>query len=123
MQTFHSTDLRTEPPDPAHFSGIARVTRVEAAGAPPVLVYRVEFEPGARTNWHAHSGVQVLLVTEGRGRVQKWGESISEIGPGDTVSIAPGDKHWHGATRDSRLVHVAINIDAKTTWMEPVNGD
>jgi quercetin dioxygenase-like cupin family protein len=123
MQTFRSADVRTEPADPAHFSGTARVTRVEAAGAPPVLVYRVEFEPGARTNWHTHSGVQVLLVTEGRGRVQKWGESIREIGPGDTVSIAPGDKHWHGATRDSRLVHVAVNIDAKTTWMEPVNGD
>jgi quercetin dioxygenase-like cupin family protein len=86
-------------------------------------VFRVEFEAGARTNWHAHTGVQILLITEGRGRVQKWGEAVQEVSAGDTVSIAPGEKHWHGAARDARMVHLAVNIDTATEWMEPVEGD
>ena len=39
----------------------------------PVHVYHVQFESGARTNWHTHSGAQWLLVTEGRIRVQTTG--------------------------------------------------
>ena len=80
----------------------------------------VEFEAGARTNWHSHSGVQILLIIEGRGRVQQWGEPVQEVGAGDTVSIAPGENHWHGAARDARMVHLAVNIDTTTMWMEPV---
>ena len=31
-------------------------------------IANVTFEPGARTNWHQHSGGQLLLVTSGEGR-------------------------------------------------------
>jgi len=123
VQLFRSSDAAPEAADPTHFTGSARVQRVEAASKPHVPVFRVEFDPGARTNWHSHSGVQILLIVEGRGRVQKWGEAVQEVRPGDTVAIAPGEKHWHGATRDSRMVHVAVNIDTTTTWMEPVEED
>ena len=97
--------------------------RTEASAAPHVPVFRVEFAPGARTHWHTHTGLQILLIVEGRGRVQTWGEPVREVHAGDTVSIAPGEKHWHGAARDARMVHLAVNIDATTTWMEPVEGD
>ena len=30
----------------------------------------VTFDKGARTNWHKHSGGQILLVTAGEGRYQ-----------------------------------------------------
>ncbi len=79
------------------------------------------FEPGARTDWHAHSGPQLLYVVEGRCRVQAWGEAMQEVGPGDTVYIAPDEKHWHGAAPATGTVHIAVNIDARTTWLERVS--
>ena len=69
------------------------------------------------------NGPHTILIIEGRGRVQKWGEPMQAVSAGDTVSIAPGEKHWHGAARDARMVHIAVNIDTTTTWMEPVEGD
>jgi 4-carboxymuconolactone decarboxylase len=123
MQVFRSSREAADPADARHFRGTVRVHRTEAASRPHVSVFRVEFEAGARTNWHTHSGVQILLITEGRGRVQKWGEPVHEVSAGDTVSIAPDEKHWHGAARDTRMVHIAVNVDTTTTWMEPVEDD
>ena len=56
----------------------------------------VTFEPGARTAWHVHPLGQTLIVTAGCGRAQRWGGPIETIRPGDVISIAPGEKHWHG---------------------------
>ena len=36
----------------------------------------VTFNAGARTNWHKHSGGQILLVTAGEGRYQEKGKAI-----------------------------------------------
>ena len=66
-------------------------------GGQSVIVYLVEFEPGGRTNWHRHSAPQLLLVNEGRGLVQKWGEPVRVMAAGDAISIEPNEKHWHGA--------------------------
>lgn len=121
MHIFHDTDLDWEPADPARFTGTARVKRVGAVpGDPTVKIYRVAFEPGARTDWHAHSGPQLLYIVAGRCRVQTWGEPVQEVGLGDTVYIAPDEKHWHGAAAAVGTVHIAVNIDAQTTWMERV---
>jgi len=92
-------------------------------GAQGVIVYLVEFEPGARTNWHRHSGPQLLLVKEGRGLVQTWGEPVREISAGDAVSIEPNEKHWHGATPGTRMTHFAVNLNLTTDWLEPVSDD
>lgn len=83
----------------------------------------VTFEPGARTNWHTHPLGQTLHVTSGAGRVQKLGEPVREITAGDTVWIAPGERHWHGAAPDTGMVHIAIHeaLDGKhIDWLEPV---
>ena len=121
MHLYHDNNLDWEPADPAHFTGAARVKRVATEpGDPTVKVYRVAFEPGARTGWHVHTGPQLLYIVEGRCRVQRWGEPAQEAGPGDTVYIAPDEKHWHGAAPDAATVHIAVNVDARTTWMERV---
>ena len=94
-----------EPADSRNFVGTARVARlpvvegIEGVGGRSVIVYLVEFAAGARTNWHRHSAPQVLLVKEGRGLVQKWGEPVRQIAAGDAVTIEPHEKHWHGARR------------------------
>lgn len=83
----------------------------------------VSFSPGARTAWHTHPHGQTLVFTSGAGRVQRWGGPIEEIKAGDVVHIAPGVKHWHGATVNSAMTHIAITQaqDGRTVdWLEHV---
>ena len=86
----------------------------------------VTFEPGARTAWHTHPLGQVLIVTSGRGLVQRWGGSIEEMLPGDVVRFEPGEKHWHGAAPTTALTHIAIQeqLDGKAVeWLEHVSDE
>jgi 4-carboxymuconolactone decarboxylase len=84
----------------------------------------VTFEPGARSAWHTHPLGQTLIVTAGTGRVQRWGDPVEEIRPGDVVWISPGQKHWHGASPNTAMTHIAIQgaVDGKNVaWMEKVS--
>jgi quercetin dioxygenase-like cupin family protein len=84
----------------------------------------VTFEPGARTAWHSHPLGQTLIVTSGCGQVQLWGEPIEIIRPGDVVCIAPGEKHWHGATATTAMTHIAIQEQLEgvaADWKEQVS--
>ena len=85
----------------------------------------VTFEPGARTNWHAHPLGQQLVVIAGCGRVQRWGGPAEEIRPGDVVWFEPGEKHWHGASTTA-MVHIAIQeaLEGKSAdWLESVTDE
>ncbi len=78
----------------------------------------------ARTAWHTHPLGQILLVTGGYGRVQRWGGPIEAIRPGDVVSIPAGEKHWHGASPTTAMTHIAIQeqLDgAAVEWLEQVS--
>lgn len=94
---------------------------------PEAGIFRVHFEPGARTNWHTHPEGQILHVLVGKCRAGTEGGPVVEIGPGDAVAFAPGEKHWHGAAPDSFMVHLAVNpaasSDGGTEWLEPVTDE
>jgi 4-carboxymuconolactone decarboxylase len=124
------TRSSTQPPQPApadHFTGSVRVDTSFQANAPARMSgARVAFEPGARTAWHTHPLGQILIVTTGTGRVQRWGDPVDEIRQGDVVWIPPGQKHWHGAAPNSSMTHIAIaeQLDGKTVeWMENVSDE
>ena len=122
MRLLHLADLRPARADPATFTGAARVTRMpDVADDPAVNAYRVAFEPRARTAWHLHSGLQLLVVLSGRCRVQREGEPVQVAAAGDVVSIAAGERHWHGADPEGPMVHLALNVDSATTWFGPVS--
>jgi Uncharacterized homolog of gamma-carboxymuconolactone decarboxylase subunit len=109
----------------ANFTGNVRVERLFAAEAPARATGGlVTFEAGARTAWHTHPLGQTLIVTEGVGRVQHWGGPVQEIRKGDTVRIPPNVKHWHGASPQSSMSHLAIgeHLNGKSVeWMEQVS--
>jgi quercetin dioxygenase-like cupin family protein len=124
MKIFRSADVAMRPADPASFTGEARTTLLASdEEATPVHIYRVEFESGGRTNWHTHSGPQWLLIVDGPVRAQSWGQPAQDLAVGDAVVFAPGEKHWHGAVPGSRGAHLAVNVNVKTTWLEPVSED
>lgn len=107
-----------------HFAGEVRVrplfdTTASARAAGAV----VNFAAGARTAWHSHPRGQVLIVTEGVGRVQLWGEPVQMIRAGDVVRIPAGARHWHGASPDQAMTHFAVQeyLDGSTVqWAEQV---
>ncbi|BDI30745.1 cupin [Capsulimonas corticalis] len=84
-----------------------------------VSVFRVTFEPGARTAWHTHPVGQILVVESGVGRAQILGEPVREIHAGESVYFAAGVKHWHGAAPDRIMVHLAIQrVDEAGHYIE-----
>lgn len=110
---------------PDHFTGTARVAPLFSTptGAHISGAY-VTFEPGARTDWHSHPAGQTLVVTTGSGFVQFWDGPVQPISVGDVVWIPPGQKHWHGASPNEAMTHLAIQEQAKgstVTWMEKVS--
>lgn len=108
-----------------HFTGSVRVDPLFQPTAPSrASGSLVTFEPGARTAWHTHPLGQILIVTAGTGRVQRWGDPVEEIHQGDVVWIPPGQKHWHGAALNSSMAHIGIveQLDGKSVeWMEKVS--
>jgi quercetin dioxygenase-like cupin family protein len=108
-----------------YFIGKVRMDPVISAPDPArVQSVTVTFEPAARTAWHTHPLGQTLVVLSGKGLVQTWKGQIQEIRAGDTVWFEPGEKHWHGASPDVAMTHLAIQeaLDGSAvTWLEQVS--
>lgn len=110
-----------------YFTGTVRIDPLFQAAEPGrAVAASVTFEPGARTAWHTHPLGQTLIVTAGLGLAQHHGGPIEVIRPGDVVSFAPGEKHWHGATATTAMTHTAIQerLDGRTVdWLEHVSDE
>lgn len=86
----------------------------------------VNFEPGARSYWHTHPAGQHLVVVAGVGRTGTWNGNVHEIREGDVVWCPPGVKHWHGASPDSAMTHLAltgVEAGSGVTWLEAVTDE
>ena len=86
---------------------VTRKALVDAEDTGGYGILLVTFGPGARLNFHTHTYEQILYVTEGKGIVATKDKEYT-ITPGTIIYIAPGEVHWHGATTDSPLTHIAI---------------
>lgn len=109
------------------FTGRVRIDPLFTAPDPArVGAALVTFEPGARTAWHTHPLGQTLIVTAGCGWTQRDGGPIEEIRPGDVISFAPDEKHWHGASATTAMSHIAIQerLNGSTVdWLEHVGDE
>ena len=110
-----------------YFTGTVRIDPLfDSADPARVVGASVTFEPGARTAWHIHPLGQTIIVTAGFGRAQRLGGPIEDIRPGDVITFAPGEKHWHGASPKTAMTHIAIQerLDGKTVeWLEKVTDE
>ena len=120
-----SQPSRKGPAD--YFTGTVQINPVYEAPDPARLrSATVTFAAGARTAWHTHPLGQLLIVTEGAGRAQRWGGPIEDIGPGDVIWFPPGEKHWHGAAPTSQMTHIAIQEalnGSAVEWLEHVSDE
>ncbi|MER8035403.1 (R)-mandelonitrile lyase [Streptomyces hydrogenans] len=97
------------------------------AGREPsrMRVNLVRFSPGARTHWHSHVLGQTLHVVSGTALVGTRDGTVLAARPGETVTCPPGEEHWHGATPESFMEHLALGEGAgdqvpETDWLEAV---
>jgi len=116
-------------PGPADwFTGTVLIDAVAApAGGARLSVSSVHFTPGARTAWHTHPNGQTIFVTEGVGFAQRRGGPVEVIRPGDRVFFEPGEDHWHGATPEHFMTHLAmLEVDdqgVNATWGDHVTDE
>lgn len=126
MKVVRANARATKRQPEANFTGTVFADEVVVGTAPSRMrATVVSFTPGARTAWHAHPVGQTLYCLSGVGRVQREGEPVQELHPGDTVMIPPDVRHWHGAAPDRLFAHLAMSeiteAGAGTAWFEKVN--
>jgi 4-carboxymuconolactone decarboxylase len=86
----------------------------------------VVFEPGCRNNWHTHTAGQTLIILDGQGWYQERGNPAKPLTKGDVVVIPSDVEHWHGASKDNSLTHLAITNNAAggpVNWLQRVTDE
>ena len=113
---------------PEQFTGDVYLDMIAApqTAAQRMVVSKVRFLPGARTAWHSHARGQTLHITEGVALIGTRDGTIIEAHPGQTIYTPPGEEHWHGATPEDYMEHLAMRENADdpattTTWLEHVD--
>ena len=99
---------------------------IEAPEPARVRALKVAFEPGARTAWHTHPLGQTLYVVSGVGLIGLRKKAPELIKSGDTVWIPPDEEHWHGASTNNSMTHIAIQEELNgsvANWLEKVSDD
>jgi quercetin dioxygenase-like cupin family protein len=95
---------------------------VASLDASDVRAVRFQYAAGARSYWHSHGGDQILVLEQGKGRLQIKGQPIREFAPGQPMLLPGGIPHWHGAAPDQGLIQIAVNVGG-ATWMGPVSDE
>ena len=125
----HSPVRPTAKGPAATFTGDVYVTPITGPTETSRLTAAlVRFTPGARSNWHSHDVGQTLHGVDGSGLVGTRDGRVVRIRAGETVWTPPGQEHWHGATADTLMAHLAlldVNDDGSdpTHWLEPVTDE
>jgi len=122
MRIVRRTQTPLEPMATDNFTGPVRrrdLGRLDALDGTGLVV---AFETGVRNFWHRHPGGQVLYVLDGVARVGTRDGQVAELGAGDLVEAPPDEEHWHGASEDGPMSHLALS-SGETVWLEPVSED
>lgn len=115
--------------EPGNIAGTQK--KIEERGLPDGMkLQSVLFPSAARTRWHLHPEAQVLRIISGTARVGIRTDVdyvVKDYEAGSEVHIKPGLLHWHGATEDGYMQHIADNrflLSAYTTyWFNRVSDD
>ena len=123
MKHIKGNEITAKPAPASYFTGTVWIEALSETNILEVQVFRVSFEPGARTAWHTHPKGQTLLITSGNGLFQKRGEAVQTMQHGDVIVIPADVEHWHGASPNSLMQHLAIQAQVggiAATWLEHV---
>ena len=118
MRVIKISKVKKEPFSHPIFTGSDVTMQVLLPDSKEYDVNVVNFGRGVRNKFHSHDSEQILIVTSGKGMIATETEE-KVITPGDVVIIPAGEKHWHGATKDSEFSHIYISrLGSKLTQLE-----
>jgi len=118
MRVTKISDVRKESLSGPLFTGPDVTRQVLLPDSKEFNVNVVNFGKGVRNKFHAHDSEQILVVTFGKGVIATETEE-KVITPGDVVIIPAGEKHRHGATKDSKFSHIYVSrLGSKLTQLE-----
>ncbi len=115
MKIVKLSDVPAEISADKIFRGKVKIQRIVGESEDELRAIVVNFSPGSRNVFHTHTFSQILYVTEGKGTVATEDEEV-RVTPGTLIFIPPGEKHWHGATKDSSFAHIAIMPPGQTNF-------
>lgn len=101
------------PAEPFKGGASYRTLVGDADGTTPVRVGIQTSPPGYRTPLHSHPYMEVIVVLDGEG--EAWIEGMdapAAIGPGVTLRLDAGQRHWFAATGTRPLRIVGIHANA-----------
>jgi quercetin dioxygenase-like cupin family protein len=75
----------------------------------------VGFGKGVRNKFHHHGSDQILIVTEGTGKVVTEAGEEAVVAVGDVVFAPAGESHWHGALDDTTFAHITVTRKGSET--------
>ncbi len=115
MKIVKMGNVAKEPAVSALFTGdVSRQTVFEPGDSANFNFGIVSFSAGSRNKFHKHSGDQILIVTEGTGKVATDDETVV-VNEGDVVIIPAGENHWHGAPDDTAMAHITVTVNGSQT--------
>ncbi len=118
MRVVKISEVKKDPFKNPIFTGPDVTRQVLLSDSKEFEVNVVNFGKGVRNKFHAHDSEQILVVTSGKGMIATEREE-RVISAGDVVIIPAGEKHWHGATKDSEFSHIyVIRRGGKLTQLE-----
>jgi quercetin dioxygenase-like cupin family protein len=88
----------------------------------PFSMASATFAAGEKLDWHKDPAGQVLVITEGTGYYQERGKPKQIVRKGDVIKSSPGVEHWHGASAEMGVTHIAITPvgEGGTVWLQKV---
>lgn len=120
MKILKLSEVPKQPYENPIFVGgqVWRQVVIDRGGGSQFDVNIVSFAKGARNKFHTHTSDQIMVVTEGTGIVATEGEE-RVVTVGDIIHVPAGEKHWHGATKDSSFAHLYVmNSNNRTEILE-----
>jgi len=115
MKVVKISDIEAEESTNKIFRGKVNVKSLIGENKDEFRVALVDFSPGAINVFHTHTFDQILYVTAGTGIVATENEEVT-VTPGTIIFIPAGERHWHGATRDTAFSHIAIMPPGDTSF-------
>jgi len=115
MKVVKISDIEAQETTDKIFRGNVSIQRIIGESEDELRVIMVNFSPGGVNVFHTHTFDQILYVTEGTGIVATDNEEIT-VTPGTIIFIPAGERHWHGATKDTTFSHIAIMPPGHTSF-------
>ena len=108
MQIRRMSEAPKEPVDSPLFTSGEVSRQPLAPDSDDFNVSVVSFGAGVRNKFHYHESDQILVVTEGTGRVVTEAGEEATVSAGDVVFAPAGERHWHGAVAASTFAHITV---------------